>query len=256
MNSTIAVVTGASSGIGKAIAISLAQNGWDVAFTYNSDEEGARTTEAAVLAEQQRSLCRQCDAGFSDQVNAFFAEVVKQLGVPTLLVNNAGVQTWAPLLELREEDWDRTIRTNLKGSFLSTQVAARYMVDAGISGSIINIGSGCNKVPFPSLIDYSASKGGLEMFTRAAAVDLGNHGIRVNCVAPGAILIERTKREAPDYEKTWGEVAPVGRVGLPEDIAQAVEFLASEKAAFITGQTLYVDGGVFTKPNWPYQPGG
>lgn len=93
------------------------------------------------------------------------------------------------------------------------------------------------------------------MFTRAAAVELGKYSIRVNCVAPGGILIERTKQEAPDYEKVWSEITPIGRVGVPEDIAQTVEYLASEKASFVTGQTLYVDGGVFTMPNWPYQDG-
>ncbi len=249
----IAYISGASSGIGREIAVHLAQSGWDIGFTYNNDAKGAEETATAIRDAQRNCWYVQCDAGYKDQVSQCFEGIVEHLGVPTLIVNNAGVQTWAPLLELEEEDWDRTIRTNLKGSFLATQIGSQHMVNAGLPGNVINIGSGCNKTPFPALIDYSASKGGLEMFTQAAAVDLGKHGIRVNCVAPGAILIERTRKESPEYEKTWAGQSPLSRVGLPIDIASAVEFLASEKAAFITGQTLYVDGGVFTQPNWPHE---
>ena len=113
------------------------------------------------------------------------------------------------------------------------------------------IGSGCNKLPFPKLVDYSASKGGIENLTQVAAIELGEHRIRVNCVAPGPIEIERTRLEAPEYGDTWGNMAPVGRVGNSLDIAHAVEYFGSDKASYVTGQTLYVDGGVFTRPNWP-----
>ena len=122
-------------------------------------------------------------------------------------------------------------------------------------GRIINIGSGCNKVPFPNLVSYTASKGGIEMLTRVAAMELGKHGITVNCVAPGAIEIERTKQEANDYAGTWAALTPLGRVGLPLDVARAVVFFASEGGAFVTGQTLWVDGGLFTHPIWPYPVG-
>ncbi len=194
----IAVVTGGSSGIGKGICLHLAGLGWDVAATYGRNHEGARSTAAAVEEKGRRALVEQCDVGYRDQVAAFFEKVVKELGVPALVVNNAGVQHWGPLLEMTDDDWDRVIRTNLKGTFLCTQVGAALMVEHGIKGSIVNIGSGCNKVPFPKLVSYTASKGGIEMFTRSAAIELGRHGVRVNCVAPGAIEIERTKLEAPD----------------------------------------------------------
>ncbi len=168
-----------------------------------------------------------------------------------LLVNNAGVQTWAPLLELEEKDWDRTIRTNLKGTFLCTQQAALIMKDRG-GGTIVNIGSGANKAPFPNLVDYCAAKGGIEQFTLVAAVELGRYGIRVNCVAPGCIEIERTRDESPDYAGTWSPLTPLGRVGQVEDVADAVVFLAGDKAQFIAGQTLYVDGGLWSQIPWPY----
>ena len=122
-------------------------------------------------------------------------------------------------------------------------------------GSIVNIGSGCNKVAFPSLVAYTASKGGIEMFTKVAAVELGPLGIRVNCVAPGAIEIPRTRLEDPNYAETWGRISPLRRIGLPEDVARVVAFLASDAASFVTGQTIWVDGGLFSQPPWGYRAG-
>lgn len=250
----LAIVTGASSGIGKGITSALAQQGWDVAFTYKNNSAGAEATAKNIERHGQQAYSACCDSGDPQQVDEFFDSVDKEFSVvATLLVNNSGVQTWAPLLELSDEDWDNTIRTNLTGSFLFTKRAARRMQVAGVPGNVVNIGSGCNKVPFPNLVDYTASKGGLEMFTRAAAAELGQYDIRVNCVAPGAIEIERTQREAPDYASTWGALSPLGRVGTVEDIANVVCYLASDGASYVTGQTLYVDGAVFSLPNWPYQ---
>jgi NAD(P)-dependent dehydrogenase (short-subunit alcohol dehydrogenase family) len=127
------------------------------------------------------------------------------------------------------------------------------MVKAGRGGSIINIGSGANKLPFPNLVDYNASKGGIDNLTMVTAVELGPHKIRVNCVAPGAIEIERTKLESPDYAGTWSPLTPLRRVGNPVDVARAVVYLASEEADFITAQTVYVDGGLMSQGPWPYQ---
>jgi NAD(P)-dependent dehydrogenase (short-subunit alcohol dehydrogenase family) len=126
------------------------------------------------------------------------------------------------------------------------------MRDAG-SGSIINIGSGANRIPFPNLSDYCASKGGIEMLTKCAATELGPCGIRVNCVAPGAIENERTKAENPDYAKTWGDITPLRRCGTQDDVAEAVLYFASDASPFITGQTLFVDGGLWTRNQWPYE---
>ena len=245
-----ALITGASKGVGRGIALGLAEAGWDVAVNYNSDREGADQTAEGVRERGGHSWLVQADVGYSDQVQTMFDEFVEQAGRLDLLVNNAGVQTWSPLLELEEADWDRTLRTNLKGTFLCTQRAARLMKEHG--GSIINIGSGAIKRPFPNLVDYVASKGGINNLTQSAAVELGPYGIRVNCVAPGAIEIERTKLESDDYEATWSPVTPLRRIGYPADVAQAVVFLVSDKADFITAQTLYVDGGLFEQAGWPY----
>ena len=246
-----ALVTGASKGIGKGIALELARNGANVAVNYNSDAAGAEATAAEIIGMDRKAFVIQGNVGKSPEVDRMFSELMKQFGRLDILVNNAGVQTWKALLDLEEREWDRVIDTNLKGCFLCTQHAARLMKESG-GGRIVNIGSGCNKVAFPHLVDYTASKGGLEMFTKVAAVELGPFNITVNCVAPGSVEIERTKQEAGDYAETWSKVTPLGRVGTPQDIGRVVVFFASESASFVNGQTLWVDGGLFSKPHWPY----
>ncbi len=239
-----ALVTGASSGIGKAIALELAGRGCRVAVNYLDDPAGA----AAVVAEIGKgSLAVQADVGVAADVERMFREV----GRVDILVNNAAVQTAGPLLEVTDNEWDRVIRTNLTGCFLCTRTAGRLMKDNG-GGAIVNIGSGCCRIPFPGLVAYTASKGGIEMFTKVAAIELARYAIRVNCVAPGAIAVDRTMADDPDYATRWAAVTPLGRIGTPEDVASAVAYLASPAASFITGHTLQVDGAVFTKPQWPY----
>ena len=250
LQSKIALVTGASKGIGKGIALELARCGCDVAVNYNSDAPGAEATAAEIRCLGRQALTTGANVGSAADVDRMFAGVMEKFGRLDILVNNAGVQTWKPLLDLEEAEWDRTIAVNLKGCFLCTQRAARLMKDRG--GRIINIGSGCNKLAFPNLVDYTASKGGIEMLTKAAAVELGKYKITVNCVAPGSVEIERTKNEASDYASAWAALTPLGRVGQPLDIAHTVAFLAGDAAGFVTGQTIWVDGGLFTRPAWPY----
>lgn len=247
----VAVVTGASKGIGRQIALTLASVGFKIAVNYLEDEQGAQETADKVRESGVEALVVRADVGVRSQVDQMFNVILDRLGGPYALVNNAGVQTWKPLLALTEEEWDRTVRTNLKGTFLCTQRAGRYMTQMGC-GKIINIGSGCNKIPFPNLVDYTSTKGGIEMFTRVAAVELGPYGITVNCIAPGAIKIERTETEAPNYAATWSSITPMRRVGNPDDVSRAVAFLISKSGDFITGQTLYIDGGVFSQGPWPY----
>ena len=251
LSNKTALVTGASKGIGKGIALELARRGCDVAINFHTDRDGAESVASEIRDLGRKALVVGANVGLSADVDQMFETVVGQFGRVDILVNNAGVQTWKALLDLEERDWDRVLDTNLKGCFLCSQRAARGMTERGY-GRIINIGSGCNKVAFPHLVDYTASKGGIEMFTKVAAAELGRHGITLNCVAPGAIEIERTKLEAGDYAGTWARLTPVGRIGTPADVAHAVAFFAGDEAGFITGQTLWVDGGLFTKPAWPY----
>lgn len=247
-----AVVTGGGSGIGRRLVLAFAEAGYTVAF---SDRSLSDSTDSLVTEAERRGGSVQgfaCDVGVGPEVKRFYQQVADWFGTaPDVLINNAGVQTWAGLLELEEDSWDRVIRTNLKGCFLNTKAAARLMIDAGKPGSIVNIGSGCNKLAFPKLVDYTASKGGIEQFTKAAAVELGPHHIRVNCVAPGAIATERTNGEAAGYADKWAQLTPLRRVGTPDDIVGPVMFLTGPDAAFVTGQTLWVDGGVFSQASWP-----
>jgi len=248
-----AAVTGGTTGIGYEIVISLARAGWDVAVSCLEYDARAELMAGEIAAFGRRSSIVRSDAGVREDVERFFDGAQDFFGAaPGLLVNNAGVQTWSTMLELEEASWDAVIRTNLKGCFLNTQKAARLMIAAGRGGAIVNIGSGCGRIPFPNLVDYSASKAGVDQLTRSAAMELGPHGITVNCVSPGAVETERTRREAPDYAGIWSKVTPLRRVATPADIAAAVLFFASEGASFITGQILSVDGGVFIVPNWPY----
>jgi NAD(P)-dependent dehydrogenase (short-subunit alcohol dehydrogenase family) len=246
-----ALVTGAAKGIGKGIALELATQGCDVAINDYADAAGAEATASEIRALGRRSIVVLANVGEAAEVDSMFQAIFKQFPRLDILVNNAGVQTWKALLDLEEREWDRTIATNLTGCFLCTQRAARHMKEKE-GGRIINIGSGCNKVAFPKLVDYTASRGGIEMFTKVAAVELGPHRITVNCVAPGAIETERTKTESADFAGTWANLTPLGRIGTPGDVAGAVVFLAGESSAFITGQTIWVDGGLFSKPAWPY----
>jgi NAD(P)-dependent dehydrogenase (short-subunit alcohol dehydrogenase family) len=226
-----ALVTGGGRGIGREIALELARAGADVAINYYVEPERAERTTADIEALGVRATAVAGDIGNAADVQRMVDEVLTRFGRLDILVNNAGTQTWTPFLEVTEREWDLVIRTNLKGCFLCTQAAARHMRDAG-GGTIVNIGSGCTKV---------------------AAVELAPHRIRVNCVAPGAVEVERTRQELDDYAGTWGAVTPLGRVGTPEDVARAVRFLVGDDSGFVTGQTLWVDGGLFTQPPWPKQ---
>jgi NAD(P)-dependent dehydrogenase (short-subunit alcohol dehydrogenase family) len=237
-----ALVTGANGAIGSEICRALAREGAHVIVNYFED-----CASAEALASAIGGTAVYADIGVASDVDKMIAGFSRI----DILVNNTGIQTFSTLLDLDEADWDRVIRTNLKGCFLCTQRVGRLMKANG-GGRIINLGSGANKFAFPGLSSYTASKGGIEMLTKVAAAELGVHGITVNCIAPGAIETERTKLETPDYAGTWAKLTPLGRVGTPEDVARAIVFFASDAAAFITGQTLWVDGGLFSKPAWPY----
>lgn len=253
MSAPLALVTAGTSALGRDFVLGLAGAGHDLAFTHLGTPDEAEALCTSVRALGRRAMAMECDAGDEAQVEAFHLAAAEFAGAaPRVLVNNAGVQTWAPLLDLSVQDWDRVMATNLRGTFLNTRAAGRAMKAAGSGGAIVTLGSGCNKHAFPRLVDYTTSKGGIEQFTKVAAVELGPFGIRVNCLAPGAIATDRTALEAPDYAGIWGPVTPLRRVGVPADLVGPLLFLVSQAASFVTGQTLWVDGGAFSQANWPY----
>ncbi len=253
MTKSLAIVTGASSGIGREICVHLARAGYRIGIDHYRDEEGASETLQLVRQTGSDGWICDADVGSKEEVQKLLTMAAEDEADLRVFVNNAAIQTFASLIDLQEEEFDRTIRTNLKGTFLCSQAAAKQMLAHGKGGNIINIGSGANQVPFPDLVDYCCSKGGIEMLTKVSAVELGPSKIRVNCIAPGAIENERTRRESPGYAETWGKLAPLRRCGTQQDIAQTVCYLVSDAASFVTGQTLFVDGGLWTKNEWPYE---
>jgi 3-oxoacyl-[acyl-carrier protein] reductase len=250
LNGEVALVTGGAGGVGEGIVLALAAEGCHVIVNYLDGPDAAERVAAEAREFDVQAITMQGDVRRTADVDRMVADICTRLGSLTILVNNAGIQTWVPLLDMSDEEWDAVIETNLRGCFLGTRSAGRAMKANG-RGSIVNIGSGSNKVPFPGLASYTASKGGIEMFTKVSAAELGRFGIRVNCIAPGAVEVERTRKELPDYAGQWGAVTPLGRVGFPADVGRAVAMVCGPDAAFITGQTIWVDGGLFTQPPWP-----
>jgi glucose 1-dehydrogenase len=239
----VAIVTGAGSGIGHAIAQGLADAGAAVCINYH----GAYQSEAEALAALlPRAIAVSADVSDPDQVAAMVEATVSRFGRLDVLVNNAGIEHSAPILEIDLADWDTIINVNLRGAFCCLQACARTMRDAGTAGSIVNISSIHEDVPFPGFTSYCVSKGGMRMLMRNAALELAAHGIRVNNIAPGAIAtpINAATLSHPERIAELQGIIPLGRLGRPEDVASLAVFLASDEASYITGSTYTADGGM------------
>ena len=241
----VALVTGAQQGIGRAIALALAREGADVGVNYLDDRGAADKVVQEVRGAGRRTVLVQADVAQPASAQAMVGQVVGELGGIDVLVNNAGVYPRVPLLEMRESDWDLVLDVNLKGGFFCAQAAARAMIAGRRRGAIINMASQAIRGAVRG-VHYSASKGGVVAMTRAMALELAPHGIRVNAIAPGL-----TDTAQPRYGNTEAEIAvmasavPLGRMAQPADIAGTAVFLASNEAGHITGQTLHVNGGSF-----------
>ncbi|MGI4845877.1 MAG: SDR family NAD(P)-dependent oxidoreductase [Janthinobacterium lividum] len=235
-----AIVTGASQGIGLACATRLVQEGARVMLV---DVRTEGRDAAAGLGEAARF--HLADVSLKADVDAMVAATLQAFGQIDILVNNAGVTHAADFLDLAEEDFDRVLRINLKSMFLCSQAAAREMVKRQ-TGCIINISSVNAELTIPNQVPYVVSKGGVNQLTRVAAISLAEHGIRVNAIGPGTILTELAKKAvlgSPEARQTILSRTPLGRCGEPEEVAAICAFLASGDASYITGQTLYADGG-------------
>ncbi len=241
-----ALVTGAQQGIGKAIAIAFAQAGADVAINYLDGEAEAREAADAVRAAGRHAVLIQADVAAPDAPRHLVDTAVAAFGKLDILVNNAGVFPRVDFLAMTPADWDFVHSINLKADCFIAQAAARAMIAADIQGTIINLASSAIFGASPRGVHYAASKGGVVSLTRAMAMELAPHRIRVNAIAPGL-----TDTAQPRYGFTEAELAaratamPLGRIGQPEDIANVAVFLASDKSAFMTGQTVHANGGIF-----------
>jgi 3-oxoacyl-[acyl-carrier protein] reductase len=244
LSGKVALVTGAGGGIGQAIATRFAEAGAWVVVHYQTSEAAASAVARRIVARGGQAVTRQADVTDAGDVARLIDAAVDTFGRLDILVNNAAKQGLVGLLEMTPAQWDETIDANLRGVFLCTQAAAKRMVAQGEGGAIVNITSIEAENPAPLHSHYNASKGGVLMHTRASAQELGAHGIRVNAVAPGLIWREGLDQAWPDGVARWRSAAPLRRLGVPEDVADACLFLASPAARWITGASLTVDGGV------------
>ena len=239
-----ALVTGASRGIGRSIAIALAEAGADVAINYSGSEAAAVETAQAVEALGRRAIVIKANVGKADEFEAMVKEVIGQFGAVDILVNNAGITRDNLIMRMKEDEFDQVIETNLKGVFNGIKAVTRSMMKQR-SGRIINISSVVGVLGNPGQANYVAAKAGVIGLTKASARELASRGITVNCVAPGFIQTEMTDKLPEDMRQSLSGQIPLARLGDPSDIANAVRFLASDASAYMTGQTIHVDGGMY-----------
>jgi 3-oxoacyl-[acyl-carrier protein] reductase len=244
----VAVVTGSSRGIGRGIALALATCGCAVTINYRESRDEADEVVNSIRQMGGKAIAVKCDVSKREEVENMFTATINAFNKVDILVNNAGVGIVASLLETTDEIWDKNMEVNLRGVFLCTQIAARYMVESGY-GKIVNISSNSGfGIAMPGDTSYAVSKAGVICLTKSSAFELGKHNINVNCVAPGAIDTDmlRNNRSDDEYEKLLEgrrNASSLGIIGTPEDIANAVLFFASDESRYITGKTLLVDGG-------------
>jgi NAD(P)-dependent dehydrogenase (short-subunit alcohol dehydrogenase family) len=242
----VAFVTGAQQGIGRATAVALARAGADVAVNYLDNPDGASAVAREITAMGRRATLVQGDVSVPAHVDGMTATIVRELGAIEVLVNNAGVYPRVPFLEMKEGDWDYVLDVNLKGSFLCAQAAARQMVAHGGGGAIVNLASTAVRGAVRG-VHYAASKSGVVGLTRAMALELAPYGIRVNAIAPGLTDTAQPRYGHPEEELAeMARAVPLGRMAQPEEIADVIVFLASDEARYVTGQTLFANGGTYT----------
>jgi NAD(P)-dependent dehydrogenase (short-subunit alcohol dehydrogenase family) len=242
--SPVAIVTGSDSGIGKATAVRLARDGFDLGITWHTDEAGAKGTAEEVVAGGQRAEVRQLDLSRLPEAAGVVDELTDALGGLDVLVNNAGTGASRSFLEHGWEEWRHVLSVDLDGPFLCAQRAARRMVERGSGGRIVNVTSVHEHVPLEGSSAYCAAKGGLGLLTKVMALELAEHGITVNAIAPGEISTPMTGQHDVDPASQERPAIPLGRPGGASEIAAAVAFLVGPDASYVTGTSFVVDGGL------------
>jgi glucose 1-dehydrogenase len=253
----VAIITGGDQGIGRAIALRLAAEGADIAFCYRTNHSAAEEVVASIgrvgaeAGIERKVLTLQADVSKTAEVQNFVTKVFERFGTANILVNNAGLERHADFWDVTEQDYDLVLNVNLKGAFFATQTVVRHWLADKQRGKIINISSVHEELPFPHFASYCASKGGLKMLARDLAIELAPYGITINNIAPGAIEtpINKALLNDPAKLKPLLENIPLKRLGKADDVAGVVAFLASADADYITGSTVFVDGGLL----WSYE---
>ena len=258
-----AIVTGASSGIGQATAIELAKSGANVVINYRNDKDGAKQTKSEIENAGGECMIVQGDISRPHEVFNLFDTAKKAYGNLHILVSNAGIQIDRPFTEMTFEEWNKVVQVNLSGAFITAQHAAKTFIAQGMNsqistaaGKIIFISSVHDIIPWAGRVNYTSSKGGLKMMMESIAQELAPNKIRINNVSPGAIKTAINKNEWSDEKskKKMLDQIPYGRIGEPDDIAKVVRWLASDEADYITGTTIYVDGGMTLYPSFGSEP--
>ena len=254
-----ALVTGANSGIGKAVAVALGQAGADVVVNYVSDREEAEAVAGEIDTHGSRVFVHRADVSDEDQVKTMFETMCREFGTIDILVNNAGLQRDAPLEEMTLAQWNKVLAVNLTGQFLCTREAVREFKRRGVvkavscaAGKVVCISSVHEVIPWAGHVNYAASKGGVMLMMKSIAQEVAPYRIRVNSVAPGAVRtpINRSAWESPEAYEDLMQLIPYKRIGEPEDVARTVVWLASDQADYLTGVSLVVDGGMTLYPGF------
>lgn len=251
LDGKVALVTGASSGIGRATAVRLGREGAAVGVNHRSDEDGAREVVREIEAAGGKAVGIQGDVSREEDAKRMVRASVEAFGDLDVLVNNAGVQTESPFLEMSLKDWQKVISVDLTGTFLVSREAIGHMIETG-GGVLVNMSSVHQRIPWPNFAHYATAKGGMKLLTETLALEFASRGVRVNAVAPGAIATPANQRklEDPDQRRALEALIPWDRAGQPEEVAACVAFLASDEASYVTGHTLFVDGGMSLYPGF------
>ena len=239
----VALVPGGSRGIGRAIAVTLAKHGADVAINYAGNTAAAEAVKAEIEAMGRKAILCQCSVADSEAVASMVKDVVKELGRLDILVNNAGITRDGLIMRMKDDDWDAVLATNLKGVFNCSKAVMRPMMQQK-GGKIVNMASVVGEMGNAGQANYAAAKAGVIGLTKSPAKEVASRDITVNAVAPGFIATDMTSVLTDEQKTEMEKTIPLGRQGLPQDVANAVLFLVSEDAAYITGQVLNVDGGM------------